>query len=49
MLTKKMWFDVITWADAKALKLWWNQHSRYSHHIISSPSNSRFFALVRIV
>lgn len=43
----KIWFDVVTKRDARLLADWWNGHTVGQFEIRRSPSNSRFWAVIR--
>jgi hypothetical protein len=43
----KIWFDMLTHADAVALKVWWDGHTTGRFRIERSITNSRYWMLVR--
>lgn len=43
----RLWFDMVTRADAKALYSWWRSHTNHYYIIMQSPTNLRFWALYR--
>jgi len=44
---RKIWFDLLTYRDAKLLKAWWSRHPTSNYYIARSPSNRRFWALFK--
>jgi hypothetical protein len=41
----KVWFDILTRKDARALQRWWSRHGQF--RIERSQVNRRFWQLVR--
>jgi hypothetical protein len=45
---RELWMiDMLTKGNAKRLKRWWESHTGASHRIVRSPSDRRYWALVR--
>ena len=42
-----VWFDVVTWRDARALRKWWDSHTIDHFYVVPSRTNPRFYAVVR--
>jgi hypothetical protein len=43
----RVWFEMLTLRDAKALKRWWNDHTISYFHILPSEHDRRFYRLMK--
>lgn len=46
----KVWFDIVTKADAKALVKWWRWGGpmQFDYFIQKSKTNTRFYAVIQV-